>query len=135
MPRLSMWRENHTNDYKFFDKVIAEQFTVGGTGVLLHKYLGTFPQANTFVTSNTTASGATIQLANVSTLEVGQTVQGVGIGSNTVIFSTNVAASTITLSSNITSNISTGQNLSIFWKDKLPKSKCFKHTGFIIFRK
>jgi len=117
MPRLSMWRENHTNDYKFFDKVIAEQFTVGGTGVLLHKYLGTFPQANTFVTSNTTASGATIQLANVSTLEVGQTVQGVGIGSNTVIFSTNVAASTITLSSNITSNISTGQNLSIFWKD------------------
>lgn len=117
MPRLSMWRENHTNDYKFFDKVISEQFTVGGTGVLLHKYLGTFPQANTYVTSNTTTSGATLHFANVSTLEVGQTVQGVGIAANTVIFSTNTSANTITLSSNITSNISSGQNLSIFWKD------------------
>lgn len=117
MPRLSMWRENHTNDYKFFDKVISEQFTLGGTGVLLHKYLGTFPQANTFITTNTTTSGSTLHLANVSTLEVGQTVQGIGIDSNTVIFSTNVTANTITLTSNVTSNISAGQNVSIFWND------------------
>lgn len=40
MPRLSLWRENHSNDYKFFDKRISEMFTVGGTGVLIHKYLG-----------------------------------------------------------------------------------------------
>jgi hypothetical protein len=112
-----MWRENHTNDYKFFDKVISEQFTVGGTGVLLHKYLGTLPQANSFVTTNTTVSGSTLYFGNVSTMEVGQTVQGVGIAANTVIFSTNTTANTITLTSNITSNISTGQSLSIFWKD------------------
>lgn len=41
MPRLSLWRENHSNDYKFFDRRISEMFTVGGTGVLVHKYLGT----------------------------------------------------------------------------------------------
>lgn len=41
MPRLSLWRENHSNDYKFFDKRISEMFTVGGTGVIVHKYLGT----------------------------------------------------------------------------------------------
>lgn len=45
MPRLSLWRENHSNDYKFFDKRISEMFTVGGTGVLVHKYLGTRNQS------------------------------------------------------------------------------------------
>ena len=40
MPRLSLWRENKTNDYKFIDRRISEMFTVGGTGILLHKYLG-----------------------------------------------------------------------------------------------
>lgn len=41
MPRLSLWRENHGNDYKFIDRRISEMFTIGGTGVLVHKYLGT----------------------------------------------------------------------------------------------
>jgi hypothetical protein len=41
MPRLSLWRENHGNDYKFIDRRISEMFTIGGTGVHLHKYLGT----------------------------------------------------------------------------------------------
>lgn len=40
MPRLSMWNPNKTNDYKFFDRVIREQFDVGGTGAIVHKYLG-----------------------------------------------------------------------------------------------
>ena len=40
MPRLSLWRENHSGDYKFIDRRISEMFTVGGTGVLVHKYLG-----------------------------------------------------------------------------------------------
>ena len=35
-----MWRDNHTNDYKFQDNRIRELFTAGGTGVNLHKYLG-----------------------------------------------------------------------------------------------
>lgn len=117
MPRLSMWRENHTNDYRFFDKVISEQFTVGGTGVLLHKYLGTNPQANSYVTSNTTASGNTLYFGNVAPFEVGQTVQGAGIAANTVIFSTNSVVNSISLTSNVTSTINSGQSVSIFWKD------------------
>ena len=40
MPRLSLWRENKGNDYKFFDRRISEMFTVGGTDVYVHKYLG-----------------------------------------------------------------------------------------------
>jgi hypothetical protein len=41
MPRLSLWRENHGNDYKFIDRRISEMFTIGGTGIYIHKYLGT----------------------------------------------------------------------------------------------
>ena len=41
MPRLSLWRENHSSDYKFIDRRISEMFTIGGTGVVVHKYLGT----------------------------------------------------------------------------------------------
>ena len=40
IPRLSMWRENKSADYKFFDRTISEQFTIGGTGIFVHKYLG-----------------------------------------------------------------------------------------------
>ena len=40
MPRLSLWREKRSNDYKFFDDRAREQFTVGGTGINIHKYLG-----------------------------------------------------------------------------------------------
>ena len=40
MPRLSMYRPEKGNDFKFLDRVINEQFQVGGTDVFLHKYLG-----------------------------------------------------------------------------------------------
>jgi len=40
MPRLSLYRPEKGNDYKFFDKTIWEMFQVGGTDVLVHKYLG-----------------------------------------------------------------------------------------------
>ena len=41
MPRISNYRPSRGNDYYFLDRVILEQFTVGGTDVLIHKYLGT----------------------------------------------------------------------------------------------
>lgn len=48
MPRISLWQDGlHTNDYTFHDKIIAEQFTVGGTGIHIHKYLGPGEQAET----------------------------------------------------------------------------------------
>jgi hypothetical protein len=40
MPRLSLWRPNKGNDYKFFDRRMSEMFTIGGTDVNIHKYLG-----------------------------------------------------------------------------------------------
>ena len=40
MPRLSMYRPEKGNDFKFLDRVINEQFQVGGTDVFVHKYLG-----------------------------------------------------------------------------------------------
>ena len=45
MARLSLWQDGrHSNDYKFMDRRISEMFTIGGTGVLLNKYLGTQQQ-------------------------------------------------------------------------------------------
>ncbi len=40
MPRLSLYRPQKTNDYKFLDKSIREMFTVGATDLYVHKYLG-----------------------------------------------------------------------------------------------
>jgi hypothetical protein len=40
MPKLSLYRPNKQNDYRFLDRTIAEQFTVGGTDLYIHKYLG-----------------------------------------------------------------------------------------------
>lgn len=45
MPRLSLWKDGaHTNDFKFFDRRISEMFTIGGTGINVHKYLGILDQ-------------------------------------------------------------------------------------------
>ena len=40
MPRLSLYKPEKSNDYKFMDRQISEMFQVGGTDVYLHKYLG-----------------------------------------------------------------------------------------------
>lgn len=41
MPRLSIYKPTRGNDYYYLDRIINEQFTVGGTDVLVHKYIGT----------------------------------------------------------------------------------------------
>jgi hypothetical protein len=40
MPRLSLYRPEKGNDFKFIDRAINEQFQVGGTDCMVHKYLG-----------------------------------------------------------------------------------------------
>jgi hypothetical protein len=40
MPRLSLYRSNKQNDYRFLDRTISEMLTVGGTDLYIHKYLG-----------------------------------------------------------------------------------------------
>ena len=47
MPRLSIFKPEKGNDYKFFDRTIREMFTVGGTDLHFHKYLGPYKQGDT----------------------------------------------------------------------------------------
>ena len=47
MPRLSIYKPEKGNDYKFFDRTINEMFTVGGTDLHFHKYLGPWDQGTT----------------------------------------------------------------------------------------
>ena len=60
MPRLSLYRPEKGNDYKFIDKTIWEMFQVGGTDVLVHKYIGpgssaaTTPSTPNYTSSNET---------------------------------------------------------------------------------
>ena len=60
MPRLSLYRPEKGNDYKFQDKTVWEMFQVGGTDVLVHKYIGpgnsqeNTPTTPTYSTDNPT---------------------------------------------------------------------------------
>lgn len=48
MPRLSLYKSEKGPDFKFLDRVINEQFQVGGTDIYVHKYLGPVnPEAGT----------------------------------------------------------------------------------------
>ena len=47
MPRLSIFKPEKGADYKFFDRNIKEMFTVGGTDLHFHKYLGPYDQGDT----------------------------------------------------------------------------------------
>lgn len=40
MPRLSLWKNEKTHNYRYLDKIIREQYTVGGLDIHIHKYLG-----------------------------------------------------------------------------------------------
>ena len=40
MPRLSLYKPERGNDYHFLDRQIQEMFTVGGTDINVHKYIG-----------------------------------------------------------------------------------------------
>lgn len=40
MPRLSLYRPTKQNDYRYLDRIIAEELTVGGTDLYVHKYIG-----------------------------------------------------------------------------------------------
>lgn len=40
MPKLSLYKPEKGADFKFLDRVINEQFQVGGTDIYIHKYVG-----------------------------------------------------------------------------------------------
>jgi hypothetical protein len=60
MPRLSLYRPEKGNDFRFIDRAINEQFQVGGTDVLVHKYLGPQDPTEGESTPSTPINGETI---------------------------------------------------------------------------
>ena len=60
MPRLSLYKPEKGADFKFLDRVINEQFQVGGTDVYIHKYLGPVNPADGESTPVTPANGNSI---------------------------------------------------------------------------
>ena len=52
MPRLSLYKPEKGQDYTFLDKTVVEMFTVGGTDVFVHKYLGPKNPAEADATSD-----------------------------------------------------------------------------------
>jgi len=63
MPRLSLYKPEKGNDYKFIDRQASEMFQAGGTDVYLHKYMG--PQLN----ANGTQDQPTIDSYNVTNIQ------------------------------------------------------------------
>ena len=63
MPRLSLYKPERGQDYKFMDRQISEMFQAGGTDVYLHKYLG--PKLN----PNGTADQPVIDSYNVANIQ------------------------------------------------------------------
>lgn len=46
MPRLSLWKglSAKTNDYKFMDRIVSQQYKYGGIEFYIHKYIGVYKQ-------------------------------------------------------------------------------------------
>ena len=87
MPKLSLWKDGkHGNDYKFFDRRASEMFTLGGTGILVHKYLGPTEQ-NTVKTTSAAqgAAGITLTFSSTADVQLGMYVVGTGIPSGAKI--------------------------------------------------
>ena len=113
MARLSLWQNGkHTNDFKFFDRRISEMFTVGGTGILCHKYLGTNPQGVQIATTTTVlANSNVISVTNTANVNIGDTITCSNVPTNTYVIAKD--ASTLTLSANITANIAVNTTVGI----------------------
>lgn len=113
MPRLSLWRPNHSNDYKFFDRTILEQFTVGATDIHVHKYIGPIDQGGTLTTTSAQVStGTVLEFANTSAVLPGMYVSSNYITSGTTVLSK--TATTVTLSASTLSAVPVGTTISFY---------------------
>jgi hypothetical protein len=108
MARLSLWQDGrHSNDYKFMDRRISEMFTIGGTGVLLNKYLGVNSQGTNKTTSAAqVGTGNVLNFSNTSGVSVGDFVYGTGIPAGAQVSSKTTTS--VTLSVNTTTAVGSG---------------------------
>ena len=114
MPRLSLWKDGkHSNDYKFHDRRISEMFTVGGTGILVHKYLGVNEQNLVKTTSSTQSNvSATLSFSTTSDVTLGMYVVGTGIPTGATVAAK--TANTVTLSGSTTSARPSGATVKFY---------------------
>ena len=56
MPKISLWNPVKRNDYRFVDRIVAENIFAGGTGVNVHKYLVSMSGTNDFTQPQTKLS-------------------------------------------------------------------------------
>jgi len=108
LARLSLWKDGrHSADYKFFDRRISEMFVLGGTGILVHKYLGT--SAGGLVVSTSSAQGSVgrvLNFSNTLAVNIGDAVSGTGIQPGTTV--TAKDALTVTLSQSTITAVAAG---------------------------
>lgn len=99
MARLSLWKDGkHSNDYKFFDRRISEMFTIGGTGVLLNKYLGPVAQGVQLATSSSqTAATDPLVFSNTNGVQLNDFVFGAGIPAGAKVSALNTTSITLTV--------------------------------------
>jgi len=114
VPRLSLWKNGaHSNDYKYIDRNISEMFTVGGTGILVHKYVGINEQNTVKTTSAAQASPSSIlNFSSTADIDLGMFVTATGITSGTKV--TAKTATTITLSSSTSTAIAAGATIKFY---------------------
>lgn len=114
MPRLSLWKDGkHSNDYKFIDRRMSEMFTIGGTGIYVHKYLGPNEQNTVKTTSAAqTNPSSTLTFTTTSDVTLGMFVVGVGIPANTVVSAK--TSTTVTLSNPSTTAITFGSVIKFY---------------------
>ncbi len=108
MPRLSLWQDGkHSNDYKFMDRRISEMFTIGGTGILVNKYLGVNTQGVNKATSAAQAStDFDLSFSNTTGINVNDFVFGAGIPAGAQVASK--TATTVTLNTLTTVAVAAG---------------------------
>lgn len=92
------------------DRRISEMFTLGGTGVLLNKYLGTSPQGLYSTTSaSQTVAGTLLTFSNTTNIETGMFVYGTNIPNGAKVSSK--TSTTVTLSLPTTSVVTSGTSI------------------------
>jgi hypothetical protein len=80
VPPLTLWKgaSVRTNDFKLFDRLISEEYRIGGTEFLVHKYLGPkptnasgdFTQPNTALDALNSGTDNVLQISDVLNMEI-----------------------------------------------------------------
>lgn len=64
MPRIQLWNPVKSNDYKFTDRTVSENFQIAGDGILVHEYIGPTTDANGSTDTSLTTIQDVLFLAN-----------------------------------------------------------------------